>query len=42
MIDQAYLPIADWIVTGTLTEDAADLAELHSRLSEVIDALKSL
>jgi phosphoglycerol geranylgeranyltransferase len=30
---------ADWIVTGTLTEDAADLAELRSRLSEVIDAL---
>jgi phosphoglycerol geranylgeranyltransferase len=30
---------ADWIVTGTLTEDAADLAELRTRLSEVIDAL---
>jgi heptaprenylglyceryl phosphate synthase len=31
---------ADWIVTGTLTEDAADLAELRTRLSEVIDALQ--
>ena len=30
---------ADWIVTGTLTEDAADLAELRTRLSEVINAL---
>lgn len=30
---------ADWIVTGTLTEDAADLSELRERLSEVINAL---
>jgi len=30
---------ADWIVTGTLTEDAADLQELRNRINEIISAL---
>jgi phosphoglycerol geranylgeranyltransferase len=30
---------ADWVVTGTLTEDAADLEELRSRISGVVNAL---
>ena len=30
---------ADWIVTGTLTEDAADLEELRTRISGVVNAL---
>ena len=30
---------ADWIVTGTLTEDAADLDELRSRISGIVSAL---
>ena len=33
---------ADWIVTGTLTEDAADLADLQSKISAINDALQSL
>ncbi len=32
---------ADWIVTGTLTEDAADLDELRSRISGIVSALES-
>ena len=32
---------ADWIVTGTLTEDAADLADLQSKISAINDALQS-
>ena len=31
---------ADWVVTGTLTEDAADLAELRTRISGIISALE--
>ena len=31
---------ADWIVTGTLTEDAADLEELRTRISAVVNAIK--
>ena len=31
---------ADWIVTGTLTEDAADLQELRQRISEITSALE--
>ena len=31
---------ADWVVTGTLTEDAADLEELRTRISGVVQALK--
>lgn len=31
---------ADWVVTGTLTEDASSLGELRERLSGVIAALK--
>lgn len=31
---------ADWIVTGTLTEDAADLEELRSRISGIVQTLK--
>jgi len=30
---------ADWIVTGTLTEDAADLEELRSRISGIVQTL---
>ena len=30
---------ADWVVTGTLTEDAADLEELRTRISGVVQAL---
>ena len=32
---------ADWIVTGTLTEDAADLDELRSRISGIVSALRN-
>ena len=32
---------ADWIVTGTLTEDAADLQELRQRISEITSALEN-
>lgn len=31
---------ADWIVTGTLTEDAADLEELRTRISGIVSALE--
>ena len=31
---------ADWIVTGTLTEDAADLQELRQRISAITSALE--
>ncbi len=31
---------ADWVVTGTLTEDAADLEELRSRISSIVNALE--
>jgi phosphoglycerol geranylgeranyltransferase len=30
---------ADWIVTGTLTEDAANLEELRGRISAVVNAI---
>ena len=30
---------ADWIVTGTLTEDAADLEELRNRISGIVQTL---
>tara|TARA_B100000795_G_scaffold269616_2_gene259580 strand:+ start:607 stop:1467 length:861 start_codon:yes stop_codon:yes gene_type:complete len=30
---------ADWIVTGTLTEDAANLEELRTRISGIVDAI---
>ena len=32
---------ADWIVTGTLTEDAADLEELRTRISGIVHALEN-
>ena len=32
---------ADWIVTGTLTEDAADLEELRQRISGITAALNA-
>ena len=32
---------ANWIVTGTLTEDAADMKELHSRISKVVSGAQS-
>ena len=32
---------ADWIVTGTLTEDAADLEELRQRISGIIAVLNA-
>ena len=31
---------ADWVVTGTLTEDAADLEELRTRISSIVNALE--
>jgi phosphoglycerol geranylgeranyltransferase len=30
---------ADWVVTGTMTEDASDLEELRTRISAVVNAL---
>ena len=30
---------ADWVVTGTMTEDASDLEELRLRISAVVNAL---
>ena len=32
---------ADWIVTGTLTEDAADLADLKSKISAINEVLQT-
>ena len=32
---------ADWIVTGTLTEDAADLQELRQRIGGIISVLNN-
>jgi phosphoglycerol geranylgeranyltransferase len=32
---------ADWIVTGTLTEDAEDLADLRNKLTQLISAISS-
>ena len=32
---------ANWIVTGTLTEDAEDMDDLRNKLSAVIDAISS-
>ena len=32
---------ANWIVTGTLTEDADNLDDLRNKLSDVINALNS-
>jgi len=32
---------ANWIVTGTLTEDAADMDELRQRISEVVEGIQS-
>ena len=31
---------ADWIVTGTLTEDASSLEELRTRISEIVSAIQ--
>ena len=31
---------ADWIVTGTLTEDASNLEELRTRISEIVSAIQ--
>ena len=31
---------ADWIVTGTLTEDASDLEELRTRISGIVSAIQ--
>jgi phosphoglycerol geranylgeranyltransferase len=33
---------ADWIVTGTLTEDAADLADLRDKISAITKTLALL
>ena len=33
---------ADWIVTGTLTEDAADLADLRDKISAITNILRLL
>ena len=32
---------ANWVVTGTLTEDAADMDELRQRIKEVVTAIQS-
>ena len=32
---------ANWIVTGTLTEDASDMDELRHRISEVVEGIQS-
>ena len=32
---------ANWIVTGTLTEDAANMDELRQRINEVVEAIQS-
>ena len=32
---------ANWIVTGTLTEDATDMEQLRSRISEVVQGAQS-
>ena len=32
---------ADWIVTGTLTEDASDLDELRQRISDIVSVLNN-
>ena len=31
---------ADWIVTGTLTEDANDLDELRERIRSIVEAIQ--
>ena len=32
---------ANWVVTGTLTEDASDINELRQRISEVVEGIQS-
>ena len=32
---------ANWVVTGTLTEDAADMDELRQRIEEIVTAIQS-
>ena len=32
---------ANWIVTGTLTEDASSMEELKQRVSEIVNAIQS-
>lgn len=32
---------ANWVVTGTLTEDADNLQELHQRITEVVEGIQS-
>ena len=32
---------ANWIVTGTLTEDAADMDDLRNKISEVVSGIQS-
>ena len=31
---------ADWIVTGTLTEDASNLDQLRQRISDIVNAIQ--
>ena len=32
---------ANWIVTGTLTEDASSMEEIKQRISEIVSAIQS-
>ena len=32
---------ANWVVTGTLTEDASNMEELKQRVSEIVNAIQS-
>ena len=32
---------ANWVVTGTLTEDASSMEELKQRVSEIVNAIQS-
>ena len=32
---------ANWVVTGTLTEDASSMEELKQRVSEIVSAIQS-
>ncbi len=38
---KAAMAGANWVVTGTLTEDAADMDELRQRISEVVEGIQS-
>ena len=32
---------ANWVVTGTLTEDASSIEELKNKISEIVNAIQS-